>query len=76
MTHTLPSEIYALLEKWDNLGFNCKKEAAEFILANKDWKELIKDAGVNEADSKVVNVWRDRILNVEKDHALTYKGTV
>lgn len=72
MTHTLPSEIAILLDKWDNLGFTCKKEAAEFILANKDWNELVKEV-IEEVDCKVVNVWRERIINVERDHALTKK---
>lgn len=74
MTHTLPHHIAAILETWDNIGFKWIAQAAEFILANKDWNELIKDTVFEEADVKTVNEWRRSIIEVAKDHSLARKG--
>lgn len=66
MTHSLTPEVSALLEKWDNLGFTCKKQAAEFILANENWNELVKGTALDKKDTQVVNEWRINAIDVDK----------
>lgn len=65
MTHTLTPEVSALLEKWENLGFITKKQAAEFILANENWNELVK-VDFDKRDIQVVNEWRKNAIEVDK----------
>lgn len=74
MTHTLPHHIAAILETWDNIGFQWIAQAAEFILANKDWNELVKDMVFSEADVKTVNEWRRVVINLQRDRSLARKG--
>lgn len=66
MTHPLPHHIAAILETWDNLGFTCKREAAEFIVANENWNELVKDTDLDKKDTQVVNEWRINAIDVDK----------
>lgn len=74
MTHSLTPEISSLLDKWDNLGFTCKRQAADFILANKDWPELVRQTFFEE-ETRLVNEWRDRTIASEQSKALANKGT-
>jgi hypothetical protein len=73
MTHKLPLHIHEFLHTWDNMGFTSKREAAEFILANKDWDTLVKQR-IKPEDVAAVNMWREKIWNAERGHALVRKG--
>ena len=66
MTHTLPTTIAAILDKWDLLGFTCRREAAEFVLANKDWQDLVKDTVFEKEDVERANNWRADTIYQEK----------
>lgn len=65
MKHNLPPEVQSLLAEWDNLGFERKLEAAEFILANPEWNKLVKRVKFKEAEIAIVNEWRKLMVSNE-----------